>query len=401
MSRQTLQPSPAMVEELERRQVEADERQTRIDARRREIEAELAERNRIEAEKRAVEAANPPKPKARPASPTADPSSLRPCVPVLIWAADVPVVLPDPMLPDARLELFAKTMRAIKRLSPTKPGEARRRATLLEVALGTTIDHHAAAWAPVRDLLEGLGAPSTAADLKALAGKKRWRDRPLADPKEAKAAAAAKKATDVKFSDSATVERARKTKLAPEPIYAVTPRERTQWFEDPIPPPKLTKIGQVLRDEESDTKHRLERFKALTGAQINAGVRLATDWERAALEPHMTANLTGSGGGRRPLPTASDGWAAGLSLDVMRARDEVHYAIQALCLGGQDCAGVVSAIVLRAESATVAASGVYADKPRASAYVATMLGIGLNLLAQHYKLRSRRLADTRSSENAA
>ncbi len=369
-----------------------------LEARWRELEEQLAAENRERAERAAAAAAERQQRRPEPAkavvAPVAlavdlDSPPLRDRIPVVAWAGDVPVVLPDWLIPDDRFALVKAAMAGIRRAAAEKPGEARRRAVLLENALGVTMEDRTAAWAPVLALMEDIGSALTAEELKNRTAK--WDVR---QPRQKRAATKGqgKKGAAVKFSDGPTKERAAKSGLVSEVLLAVVTPEPKKGRR--APQPKTIEVGQVQRDPCADTRTRLERFDKLKPEQIDAGVRLATDWENSSLEPRMTANLMATGGG-----SSGDAWATGLSKRTMAARDEVHYALQALALGGPEVVVVVEAIVLRGETATAVGRQTYAErnKHRASANASTALGIGLALLARHYPMRARKLAAERTN----
>lgn len=393
MSTRTLRAPPAAQEALEARWRDLEKELAEENRRREEVRAAAAERAK------AAQLAPEPQPVARPAT---DWPALRAPVPVLIWIAELPVVLPDPMLTDAGFELLRKARGAIERRFAKKPGEARRLAWLLEQALGVTMDHRAAAWAPMRALIEDAGSPETAACLRLLAGKRGWRPKlpPEIDPvKEAtKKAAKRKKDRDATFSDKPTDERRAKSVFGEEVKVSVSTeptKGESAWNEDALKP-KTTVVGRAQRDIGQTPEARLSRFTGLTEAHIRAGCRLAADWEKAGLEPRMTANLLATGGG-----SATDAWATGKSHSTMQARDRLHLAIQALNLGGLEVVHVVESVALKGESAVRAASATYSDKSRASTYVATTLRMGLNLLVQHYKISDEKAAAKRASRETA
>lgn len=224
--------------------------------------------------------------------------------------------------------------------------------------------------------------------------RSRSRGRPPGKPKPAK-----RGRQTPKFSDVPTPERARRSDLEEVPdtmVVAGEVRPDRKWDEDAIPAPRTIIAGYMLRDREAKAKVRLQKFRDLKPEQIAAGVRFETDWETSGLEPRMTANLMGVGGGSGASPGALDGWGARLSDTVIKARNSVHLAVQALRLGGEEVSRVVEAIVLRGESSGLAGSSRYADAARANAHVAACLAAGLNLLAMHYKLRSK-IAQTATS----
>lgn len=333
---------------------------------------------------------------AKPKKPPPRPRSPGPWKPHLTWAAGIPIVFPCDYqaLGDREQQLTDSTYRTMARIVERRPGDASRMAAKLEAYLGVSMADRAAVWAPVRALLADLGTQALADDVRELAGVKVKRQRG-----QSTKAKKARKQT-VKHSDGATPERAKKSRLVEEPIYAVdpaTPRPERKGREDAMPTPKMILLGRAMRDKSLDPKTRLERFKRLETQHIAAGVRFAADWERAALEPCVTANMLATGGGG----SSTDAWTAGLNHSVMKARDNVHAAIKALSAGGLDVVHVVQAVILNGETATVAASGTYTDKPRASTHVATNLKAGLNLLDRHYNPPRSKDRHDRASEETS
>lgn len=142
--------------------------------------------------------------------------------------------------------------------------------------------------------------------------------------------------------------------------------------------------GFRVRDRQSSAKARLLKFRdrdgkrLLTEEQIAAGIRLETDWEAACLEPKLIANLLGTGGG--------NGGSGGIGGAVIDARTRVHLAKQSIRLAGAETVGIIEAIVLHGATMTAATAPRYADAARQNAHVSALLGIGLNLLAMHYRL---------------
>lgn len=371
-----------------------------LDARAAAEDAERAERER----EFAARPPAPPRPAlavvktdapAKPKKPPPRPRSPGPWKPHLTWAAGIPIVFPCDYqaLGDREQQLTDSTYRTMARIVERRPGDASRMAAKLEAYLGVSMADRAAVWAPVRALLAELGTQALADDVRELAGVKVRRQR-----SQSTKAKKVRKQT-VKHSDGATPERAKKSRLVEEPIYAVdpaTPRPERKGREDAMPPPKMILLGRAMRDKSLDPKTRLERFKRLETQHIAAGVRFAADWERSGLEPQLTVNMLATGRG-----TSTDAWSGGLNASVMRARDSIHAAIRALHAGGQDVVHVVEAVVLNGESATLAASGTYTDKPRASTHVAANLKVGLNLLDRHYNPARHKDRHDRAAEDKA
>jgi hypothetical protein len=136
--------------------------------------------------------------------------------------------------------------------------------------------------------------------------------------------------------------------------------------------------GRVRRDLAASVRHRLSRFKDLDRRQVAAAERLEQDWEISGLEPRMTPDLTtlGLGGGRQG--------GADLKDAVLDARTRLQEARSALRRGGPEVVRIVESLVMQEATADVLGAPVYAGKRDASVYVRTILGVGLNLLADHY-----------------
>src|SRR5262249_28375068 len=159
-------------------------------------------------------------------------------------------------------------------------------------ALGVTMEVRTAAWAPVLTLMEQIGSAPTADDLRGRNAKWELR-KPRGPRKTSKPGAGATKG--VKFSDGPTKERAAKSELVSDVLLAVVTPEPKKGRR--APQPKTIVVGEVQRVVGADVRARLERFKSLSAEHVNAGARLAADWERSSLEPRMTANLMAAGGG--------------------------------------------------------------------------------------------------------
>jgi len=182
-----------------------------------------------------------------------------------------------------------------------------------------------------------------------------------------------------------TEERARRGHLAIEQISSWAPQG------DPIgsKAPRRVSVGVAIKDLNSGAAVRLRRFKGLTWAHIQAGVRFEKDWEASGLEPRMIANLLGTGGG-------SQGGIAGPVID---ARTRVHIAMTALRTGGAEVVGVVEAILIHGATSTDAGLRRYADHVRHNAHVAAVLEIGLELLAGSYGIRIEEKPSPKPAQN--
>lgn len=150
-------------------------------------------------------------------------------------------------------------------------------------------------------------------------------------------------------------------------------------------------MGRQYTDSLQDVETRLWRIKGLCLDQINAGVTFDAEWRESGLEPRLTANLLGVGGGKPKGPSDTAG----------KARIKVHEALKALRLGGDEVVRVTEAVILGAESPGSAGWKAYEDKGRAIAHANACLNVGLNLLAAHYKLRPATPARTKCSTEAA
>lgn len=140
--------------------------------------------------------------------------------------------------------------------------------------------------------------------------------------------------------------------------------------------PKEMVVSRFYRDQLAKVWVRLSRWPDLTDKQKEAGVWLSERWEKAGLQPSMIADLLRTGGGRGGSP-------ADVAID---ARTDLHYAIQALNLGGVELTRIVFAVVIEGASATKAGAARYADEKKAAVHVSTALHSGLNLLVSHLKL---------------
>ena len=138
-------------------------------------------------------------------------------------------------------------------------------------------------------------------------------------------------------------------------------------------------MAQVRRDLAAGVRHRLGRFKDLDELQIAAAERLERDWEMARLEPRLTPDLRalGVGGGR-----LGPGELRGVVID---ARGRLQDARNALRRGGAEVLRVVEGLVMHEATADAMGALAYAGKRDGSVYVRTLLGVGLNLLAAHYR----------------
>lgn len=141
--------------------------------------------------------------------------------------------------------------------------------------------------------------------------------------------------------------------------------------------PRRVTMGVAVKDRACDARVRLRRFRGLRQEQIAAGVLFEADWEASGLEPRMVANLARTGAGH----------GGGVSNTVIDARNRMHAALRALRVGGEEVLRVVEAVVLYGATSTQAGAVRYADAARGIAHVTAVLDTGLNLLADHYRLR--------------
>ena len=164
-------------------------------------------------------------------------------------------------------------------------------------------------------------------------------------------------------------------------ISAATPEASARdWTgERPEDAPRKVAMDKVRRDLSAAVGHRLGRFKDLHPRQIAAAERLERDWEMAALEPRMIADLQSLGvGGGRSGPVEFRG-------AVIDARERLQRARTALRRGGPDVLRIVEGLVMFGATADAMGSPAYAGKRDASVHVRTLIGVGLNMLAEHYR----------------
>jgi hypothetical protein len=135
---------------------------------------------------------------------------------------------------------------------------------------------------------------------------------------------------------------------------------------------------RVRRDATAAVRARLARFRDLAPAQLEAAERFERDLALARLEPRMVMALDAAARGGRWAGTAES------QAEVLDARERVQRARQALRRGGGEVLTAVEAIVMSGAAADTLGGEVYAGKRDASVYVRTLLGIGLNLLAEAY-----------------
>ena len=178
-----------------------------------------------------------------------------------------------------------------------------------------------------------------------------------------------------------TPERLTRGDIQVEPLVeAAAPSSERDWTGDsPHAGPRRVVMGHVRRDLASSARRRLMRFKDLEPAQIAAAERLERDWELAGLEPRMIADLRSAGAGR--------GWtgAADVSAAVLDARERVQAARTVLRRGGQEVVRVVESVVIQEAAADAVGAPAYSARRDASIYARTLLGIGLNLLADWHR----------------
>jgi len=194
--------------------------------------------------------------------------------------------------------------------------------------------------------------------------------------------------TGVKRGDPAriepTEERLRRGEVRVERILEVVEpgegcRDRARRSRDPGP--SRVEVGRVRRDLSVFACRRLLRFGTLTPAQLAAAERLERDWRIARLEPRMIADLDSLG--------VASGWRGpeAASHAVLDARARVQAARTAMRRGGPDVLRAVEAVVIEEATPDRAGLSVYSGRRDLSVYVRTLVGIGLNLLADCYRTR--------------
>ena len=179
-----------------------------------------------------------------------------------------------------------------------------------------------------------------------------------------------------------TPERLRRGEISIQPLVAAaagTDADRDWTGERLTAAPRKVVLGHVRRDLASAVRRRLARFNGLEHRQIAAAERLERDWEMAGLEPRMTVDLQTLGvGGRRGGP-------ADVRDAVLASRDRLHGARGALRAAGEEVLRIVEGIVIHEATADSVGAPAYSGKRDASVYVRTLLGVGLNLLAEWYR----------------
>jgi hypothetical protein len=138
------------------------------------------------------------------------------------------------------------------------------------------------------------------------------------------------------------------------------------------------KAVRTIRDRNASAAGRLAG-KHLSQGQLMAAITFEKDYETSCLSAKVTANLMGSGGG-----ALSD-----MPALVLSARDRVHYAREALRLGGEDIVRVVEDIVLDGSGITAVGLARKANKAAGLAWANLALETGLNLLQAHYRANGR------------
>jgi hypothetical protein len=139
---------------------------------------------------------------------------------------------------------------------------------------------------------------------------------------------------------------------------------------------------KTLRNANASVTKRLDRCKSLTAGQLMAASLFERDHEAANLDPRMTINLLGAGGGRAAMSEEA-------AKRLLAARDRKHHALNALRLGGPDVVRVIEDVVLNASTVVEVGKARHANKDKALAWAGTALGIGLHLLESHYRAEGR------------
>jgi hypothetical protein len=153
-------------------------------------------------------------------------------------------------------------------------------------------------------------------------------------------------------------------------------------------------VGFARRSLNALAAERLRRIKlsddsAEAEAMREAAGLFEADHELSGLQPSLVVNLHGAGVPRRSgRPPASD-----VRERVLDAADRLHAARQALRPAGPAVVAVTEAVVLHGSTLDVAAQGRYSDKGRNSVFALTCLGVGLAILAEHYRGAGRMRRD--------
>lgn len=138
---------------------------------------------------------------------------------------------------------------------------------------------------------------------------------------------------------------------------------------------------RTIRDANASVAKRLSRCN-FTAGQIMAATLFERDHEAANLDPRVTINLLGAGGGRAEISEAT-------AKRLLDARDRKHHALNALRLGGPDVMRVVEDVVLNANTVVQVGKTRHRNPNAASAWAGTALGIGLHMLEAHYRADGR------------
>jgi hypothetical protein len=181
-----------------------------------------------------------------------------------------------------------------------------------------------------------------------------------------------------------TPERLRRGDVRIQPLIAAAEpgdAERDWTGERSADGPRRVLMGHVRRDLNAAVRGRLNRFRDLDGRQIAAAERLERDWDVSGLEPRMTSDPLALG------VSGGQGGAVELRGTVIDARDRLQAARNALRKGGPEVLRIVEGLVMLEATAETIGSAAYAGRRDASVYVRTVLGVGLNLLADHYASR--------------
>ena len=167
-----------------------------------------------------------------------------------------------------------------------------------------------------------------------------------------------------------------------EPLATVT-TEVSEWLRTELGelvqkdglPVLIVQTARAKKRAGSEARSRLESLGGFDHLQISAAVRFEKEWELSGLEPRVTANLEGSGGGR----------GSSIADPCLDAKNRVHRAREVLRSAGENVVATVESVVLNGENLQSAGIRVYADHHRHNAQIVTLLRVGLNLLAAHYK----------------
>lgn len=153
---------------------------------------------------------------------------------------------------------------------------------------------------------------------------------------------------------------------------------RTYEFEPDAEGRPTRRPIRTIRAADATAAARLAKY-SLTPSQIMAASMFERDHETGRLEPKLTANMEGQGGGKR----------GDLGSAVMDARDRKQSALMALRVAGPIVVQVVEEIVLNAATMSAVAGRRTPHKKAGMLWANLALGVGLTMLEGHYRSAGR------------